>query len=650
MSESKEQGNNDEEQAKSRRLFNPRDLSNGPPTFSLPGETWTSMLETPVSFEPEYFQKVMLNLIKHPDIASTYLFRAEIFYDSFNDPEGKFVQHIKAEYRPLPCEVPGYSLEQTIVRRMIPRNPQRDDPLVQTCHVFRRRDAATGTEENLVIYLPHADNPEDVPFYHPTVHSLAFLHRFPSSTSAATSSSPTSLQPTGTFSLHYRLFPSSELTTRLRRTALTLLTLINKHSLGQKAGYRKRVHHDVVVPQAAFQDTYTDLKARYAKRLIDGWVEQTPAGKHVFEDLGIASFLIEVWKAMYDVTGRGGETAEAVAAATGDEKKGTKKPPFPGFVDIGCGNGLLVYILLSEGFRGWGFDARRRKTWVTFPASVQEHLKEMVLVPEIFTRMLPPPADATTTTAAPAAAAAAAATKQSSPSSSPSLNPEPTTARQQQRHFHNGIFAPGTFIISNHADELTPWTPLLASLSSSPFLAIPCCSHNFNGARFRAPASGKAPSNPAAINDGGSNNGNESGTLPRRDGKQPSAYASLTAWVARLAATVGYEVEAEMMRIPSTRNAGVLGRRRRQRRQQQQQRQEEAGNESADKAEDGVDAELGDVEGLEERLRVVRDIVAAEMFGERAVSSSGGCALLEGVAREWVERAEKLMKGAGGGH
>ncbi|KAK8227791.1 hypothetical protein BKA81DRAFT_284814, partial [Phyllosticta paracitricarpa] len=433
---------------------------------------WTSMLGTPVSFEPEYFQKVMLNLIKHPDIASTYLFRAEIFYDSFNDPEGKFVQHIKAEYRPLPCEVPDYSLEQTIVRRMIPRNPQRDDPLVQTCHVFRRRDAATGTEENLVIYLPHADKPEDVPFYHPTVHSLAFLHRFPPSTSAATSSSPTSPQPTGTFSLHYRLFPSSELTTRLRRTALALLTLINKHSLGQKAGYRKRVHHDVVVPQAAFQDTYTDLKARYAKRLIDGWVEQTPAGKHVFEDLGIASFLIEVWKAMYD--------------------KETKKPPFPGFVDIGCGNGLLVYILLSEGFRGWGFDARRRKTWDTFPASVQEHLKEMVL---------------------------------------------------QQQHFHNGIFAPGTFIISNHADELTPWTPLLASLSSSPFLAIPCCSHNFNGARFRAPA-----------------NGNESGALPRKDGKQPSAYASLTAWVARLAAKVGYEVETEMMRIPSTRNAGVLGR------------------------------------------------------------------------------------------
>ncbi|KAK8168831.1 hypothetical protein BKA80DRAFT_325416 [Phyllosticta citrichinensis] len=522
MSEPKEQGNGSEEQGKPDKLFNPRDLSNGPATFSLPGETWTSMLETPVSFEPEYFQKVMLNLIKHPDIASTYLFRAEIFYDSFNDPEAKFVQHIKAEYRPLPCKVPGYALEQTIVRRMIPRNPQRDDPLVQTCHIFRRRDAAM--EENLVIYLPHASKPEDVPFYHPTVQSLAFLHSFPTGSSPSAPSSPamTSPPPTGTFSLHYRLFASSELTTRLRRTALALLTLINKHSLGQKAGYKKRVHHDVVVPQAAFQDTYTDLKARYAKRLIDGWVEQTPAGKHVFEDLGIASFLIEVWKAMYDVSG--GE------AAAGEKK--ANKPPFPGFVDIGCGNGLLVYILLNEGFRGWGFDARRRKTWDMFPAAVQEQLKEMVLVPKIFTRMLP--TDATDQT--------------------PSLDPDSAShgdvsrgqaAAAQRQHFHNGVFAPGTFIISNHADELTPWTPLLAFLSSSPFLAIPCCSHNFNGAKFRASASGKAASNPAAINNDDGNNDGKSGTLPRKDGKQPSAYASLTAWVARLAAAVGYETSAK---------------------------------------------------------------------------------------------------------
>ena len=42
--------------------------------------------------------------------------------------------------------------------------------------------------------------------------------------------------------------------------------------------------------------------------------------------------------------------------------------------------------------------------------------------------------------------------------------------------------------------------------------------------------------------------------------KQPSAYSSLCDWVAHLAARVGYKVEREVLRIPSTRNVGILGR------------------------------------------------------------------------------------------
>lgn len=40
------------------------------------------------------------------------------------------------------------------------------------------------------------------------------------------------------------------------------------------------------------------------------------------------------------------------------------------FVDLGCGNGLLVYILNSEGHKGVGFDIRRRKIWDTYPSFV----------------------------------------------------------------------------------------------------------------------------------------------------------------------------------------------------------------------------------------------------------------------------------------
>jgi len=66
---------------------------------------------------------------------------------------------------------------------------------------------------------------------------------------------------------------------------------------------------------------------------------------------------------------------------------------------------------------------------------------------------------------------------------------------------------------------------------------IPCCSHNLTGARFRAPPSkGKGVSN--------------------------SAYASLVTWVSKVAEECGWDIEKEMLRIPSTRNTGLLGRRR----------------------------------------------------------------------------------------
>lgn len=102
---------------------------------------------------------------------------------------------------------------------------------------------------------------------------------------------------------------------------------------------------------------------------------------------------------------------------------------------------------------------------------------------------------------------------------------------------HDGTFPRDTFIISNHADELTPWTPILAAASDCPFIAIPCCSHNLGGANFRAP-------------------------LPKDKTKATSTYACLVAWVSDIATDCGWEVETEMLRIPSTRNTAIVGRRR----------------------------------------------------------------------------------------
>lgn len=41
----------------------------------------------------------------------------------------------------------------------------------------------------------------------------------------------------------------------------------------------------------------------------------------------------------------------------------------PSFVDMGCGNGLLVHVLNSEGYNGVGLDVRSRKMWAQYPKS-----------------------------------------------------------------------------------------------------------------------------------------------------------------------------------------------------------------------------------------------------------------------------------------
>ena len=245
-------------------------------------------------------------------------------------------------------------------------------------------------------------------------------------------------------------------------------------------GYKKRVHHDVLVDKSTYQDLYITLKSKYAKALIENWIEVTDPLKHVFEDLSLATFLILLW--------------------TQDGRKDTQ------FVDIGCGNGILTYILLMEGYKGYGMDARRRKSWDTFPQTIQQHLHETILIPQFLIDGTPeqPHADMAFGT-------------------------------------HNGVFDDGTFLISNHADELTPYTPLLAAMTpNAGFLAIPCCEHDFSGAKV-----------------GG-------GFLKIKNtdtGEGRGRYGMYCDWVAEIATELGWTVEREMLRIPSTRNVGIVGRR-----------------------------------------------------------------------------------------
>ncbi|KAM4065060.1 putative adoMet-dependent methyltransferase [Hirsutella rhossiliensis] len=464
-------------------LFEPEELPEAsPPCFddiTLDGHDtrWVPQCRHACTFAPHLFVEKMMNLIRNPNLNSSWLFRADILFDDddaddVNPPPSLFP----------PREIKDMPRQRTLVRKLIPRSERRDRPLDQTC-TFHRSVPSTpsSSSSSLVIYLPHASSAADLPFYHPKVRGIAHLHEWDP------------VAQTGFVSVHFLPFqqPIHDVECpKLRRTAYHLLQILHKHGQSSAAGYVKRVHHDVIVPQARFQDRYASLKAKYARRLVDGWAESTDPVKHVFEDLGIAAFLMELWADMYGTHGR-----------------------FPGFVDIGCGNGLLVYILRQEGYSGWGFDARARKSWAQYltddpdTAPESRSLQQRLLLPKVV-----------------------------SDSTSTSTGAEPDDAIDPQA-IHDGVFPPGTFIISNHGDELTPWAPILGALSQSPFITIPCCSHNLAGAKFRAPR-------------------------PRDKEKPKSTYASLVDWVSRIAEDCGWEVETEMLRIPSTRNTCLLGRRR----------------------------------------------------------------------------------------
>lgn len=586
------------------------------PSLRLPDEAWLPVLQHSCDFPPDVFESVSVNLLKNPNINSSLLFRADVLYDSSNNEltnvqlsvnEETQLQKWLREYNVRDGQLPGFEIKRTVIRRMIPRNPQLDKPIAQTCLLLQSSTHHTcDLERFLVIYIPHAASIDEVPWYHPRVQALAYMHCWNHLASSE--------EPQGTISLHYRLYPSESfpLSSRLLRTGQHLLSTIHKHGQGQITGYTKRVHHDQMFSQQRVQNTYTELKQRHAQRLCDRWVEKTEPSKHVFEDLGIAAFLIELWKDMYDQ--ENDFVHQDIDGST--NKRGT----FPGFVDIGCGNGVLVDVLLREGYSGWGFDARRRKTWGTFDKSIQDQLKEMILIPQPLFELQHDPMY-------PVYANGGILTE--GLSSAVTLEKDLVDLPA----WHNGIFRQKTFIISNHADELTPWTPLLASISSSPFLAIPCCSHNLSGLRFRAPsvfnnnsADTLAPSYFAAHinksksiaiaiacpdNDEIFGQGPEQGDLKdlnaKARAKQPSAYSSLCDWVAHLAARVGYKVEREMLRMPSTRNVGIIGR-----------------------------AMMPDFqeETLETRRERVREIV----LNEKADGA------------QWVERARGLMSGKGSGH
>lgn len=565
------------------------------------GSDWQlACLSTDLQAPVAHFFEITDLLLERVNLNSTHLFRADILLDTGGKLQTlpRKTSNVSSDCEPttespsIPCVPQGFKHDRTVVRKLIPRNPQLDRALEQTCLFYSagNSDKDGKSSSELVVYVPHCTKAEEVPWYHPQIQALAYLYVHDQTASA-------------TLSVHYVSFRPALTTVsdRLQRTLNSLLATyvrllrhpprrtdasLNDHSTAQQSDDQSALKlstsilelpltpanlRDTILPQHLVQDRYAQLKTRYAKNLMQNWIEKTEPSKHVFEDLGIAAFLIELWRHMYNISD--------------DTNNQEKRKKFPGFVDIACGNGVLTYTLLSEGWQGYGFDARRRQTWDVLhqldrTLHLDQRLTEEVCMPRPFLDNL-------------------------SPEDLDGLN------------FNDGVPPAETFIISNHADELTCWTPILAKMSHSPFLAIPCCSHALDGSRKRySPrdivrsqldskpcySSGNLNSSPVTSHqaaehdteDGMENEQPATGdllALRARRTKGPadekSQYACLTRKTASLALELecsqtqifphggsrdadsnsrsqssDSDVELTLLRIPSTRNIGIIGGRR----------------------------------------------------------------------------------------
>ena len=571
--------------------------------LALPHESWASIIYQPGDLGSKPFIDTCLDIVTNPSTDTNPLTYSEILYDSYGNDLGKGRISLQEEkqktserLRSFNGDSPGYKIQRMFLRRLSPHDVQLGNPIIQSV-IFLSSDTMTkdsnkrNGDRNLVMFVPHVSALKEMPTYIPNVRAYAYSHFCPS----LPLSGPPNDQP-GAISIHF-IYPSLGLDGRLVAWSHDLLAAVEKGSQYHLIKNIVKINSDLLLPeQQVVQDRYTKLKDRHAKRLLDDWVELAEPSKRIYEDLSTAAFLVELWEQMYDMPARNqrnGTSNDTRIEHMKAKANGGKKSPFPGFVDVGCGTGILVDVPIREGYNGWGFDARKRKTWDALSHSTRDHLKQLVLHPAPIDASAPLTMPGTDEMSSPLTNQINATTKVKSnfftayfkrsqiahrdnkENKDPVIGRMPDLSRQ-----HNGIFPTNTFIISNHTDELSPWTPLLASLSSSPFLCIPCCAHNLSGQRFRAPsasngyrADSTAPTyfakqvskakHVAITSAGPTTDGIGQGDLRSlRDARhsESSSYSSLCDWICHLAQECGFEVEKRILDSPSQRNLAIVGR------------------------------------------------------------------------------------------
>lgn len=172
--------------------------------------------------------------------------------------------------------------------------------------------------------------------------------------------------------------------------------------------YVKRVTHDHMISEVAFRRWYDALKLRHAPQIQDWLAMPDVVLLKPYEELSIAAYLCALWEAeRADEPSRYGDSN--VNSTDNDDEGATRKRKKQTFVDVGCGNGLLVYLLLGEGHFGCGYDLQKRPIWDLYPQDVRDALHHEAIDPATFD------------------------------------------------------CSPYDWIVGNHSDELSPWVPVMAA-------------------------------------------------------------------------------------------------------------------------------------------------------------------------------------------
>ncbi|KAH7918838.1 hypothetical protein BV22DRAFT_1123595 [Leucogyrophana mollusca] len=280
------------------------------PSRQLPRRFSTRALSKSNHHNQEKFEIAISQLIHHHEYNSTLILRSETISTALPPAQSQHLPdlhpHSNVHRNSSHDGRGGTQRSNSTVRSMRTMGESSPDRLARSCSRHPRRRSR---------------------YHPPAVSHLAFRYI------------PSCLSPT-TLRIEVIFLPNTpaDPTSRIYRTALALLGTLHRYSWGVLTNYQKRAKHDCLVPRETYQDMYLLMCERY-NRLVDEWREVTDPLKHVFEDaFGLVS----------------STEYQSIDSDTdsGTAPWNTRPRPPGGFVDLGCGHGLLMHILTAEGYSG----------------------------------------------------------------------------------------------------------------------------------------------------------------------------------------------------------------------------------------------------------------------------------------------------------